>query len=70
MCPLLSIDNGEVTYSDDSRIEGTVATYSCDGDLVLVGNEMRTCGPRSVGGEAGVWDGSDPICSRFIYSST
>ena len=72
MCSLLpSINGGNVTYSDDSRIEGTVATYSCDGDLVLVGNAMRTCGPRSVDasvdGEVGVWSGSDPMCGRFVY---
>ena len=66
MCPVLSIDNGTATYSNDSRIEGTVATYSCDGDLVLVGNETRTCGPRSVdASEVGVWDGSDPMCGKF-----
>ena len=48
VCPALSIDGGSVSYSNDSRIEGTVATYRCDGNLVLVGNEMRICGPRSV----------------------
>ena len=48
-----------------------MATYSCDGDLVIVGNEMRTCGPRSVdasvNGEVGVWSGSDPMCGKSTY---
>ena len=71
VCPVLSIDGGSVSYSDDSRIEGTVATYRCDGNLVLVGNEMRTCEPRSVNAgineEGGAWNGSDPMCGGFTY---
>ena len=56
MCPLLSIDDGEVTYSDDSRIEGTVATYDCNVGFEISGNTMRTCQ------ENGSWDGSEPTC--------
>ena len=71
-CPALTIDDGTVTYSDDRRIEGTVANYSCNGVLVLDGNAMRTCtGPGSgmlesdSSGEMLEWDGTEPVCGKF-----
>lgn len=71
VCPELFIANGTVTHSNNRRINGTVATYACDGDLVLVGNAERTCTcefyseGETVGGKSVEWDGSDPSCRKF-----
>ena len=45
-----------ITYSDDTRGMGTVATYSCNTGYVLVGDMTRTCDG------ADTWSGTDPTC--------
>ena len=41
-----------------------MATYSCDGGYVLVGNETRTCEDDSDNDAEGVFTGQDPTCVR------
>eukprot|EP01045_Picozoa_sp_COSAG04_P023579 COSAG04_NODE_2824_length_3532_cov_1.608506_3_plen_86_part_00 len=51
-----------IAYSDDQRTVGSVATYSCTADhLVLSGGDAsRTCGADEA------WDGMEPVCQvRF-----
>ncbi|XP_064386214.1 sushi, von Willebrand factor type A, EGF and pentraxin domain-containing protein 1-like [Halichondria panicea] len=47
--------NGGISYSDQSRSDGTVATYTCNTGYTLNGDSTRACG-------SGVWSGSAPIC--------
>ena len=59
---LPSINNGVITYSPttSSRLEGAVATYSCDTGYTVVGDGMRICVD---GGSGGDWNGMEPICT-------
>ena len=66
-CPALANPtNGLVSVDDETNIEGTTATYSCNNGFDLMGNEMRTC--QNVGG-SGAWSGSDPTCQRKPLTS-
>ena len=47
--------NGNVAYSDMSRVVDTVATYSCNDGYTLAGDRSRTC---TVQGSATSWSGS------------
>ena len=62
LCPSLSLDNGTVTYNDNTLGLNTVATYSCNTGYTLTsGSNARTCGSD------GVWSGSAPICEGSWY---
>ena len=45
ICPDLDLANGVISYSPDTtpRLEGTVATHSCDVGYGLSGVTERTC---------------------------
>ena len=51
--------NGGISYSDQSRSDGTVATYTCNTGYTLNGDSTRACG-------SGVWSGSAPICQSEL----
>ena len=57
---LPNITNAVITYSPSTsqRLVDSVATYTCQLDLPLVGNAQRTCQTdRS-------WSGTEPYCQR------
>ena len=63
--PLSPPTNGVITFTagaDNSNIGlGSVATYSCNLDYVLVGQTTRLC--QSVfGGATAAWTGYTPVC--------
>lgn len=47
-------DNGIVSY--DSRLEGSIAQYSCNVGFVLEGQSTRLCQGN------GTWSGEEPTC--------
>ena len=59
---LPSISNGVITYSPTTspRLEGAVATYSCNTDYTVVGVDMRTCVDSGTGRD---WNGMEPVCT-------
>ncbi len=54
-------ENGEVDIPSPTTF-GAVATYRCDGNYLLNGNEQRTC-------EVGGWSGSIPLCGTLCLCS-
>ena len=58
VCHRVSLTNGMVSYSPDTtlRLEGTVATHSCDVGYVLSGGVNRTCQSD------GKWTGGSITC--------
>ena len=65
-CPQLEIPkNTSIKYSDQSRIEGTNATYTCQKDYrVLEGNETRVC--TTVNEGKAEWTGQPLVCTEAI----
>ena len=60
LCPTLTPpSNGAVTW--DGLTNGSTATYTCDTDYYMTGDNTRTC-------QNGVWSGQAPICIG-IYKS-
>ena len=59
-CPVLSLTNGTVSYSQISLVVGTVATHSCNLGNSLSGDENRTCSTNSDGVSG--WSGTPPTC--------
>lgn len=60
-CPDLPAPmNGMVGYNPDTppRLEGTVATYSCDEGYQLSGGAERICQPTRI------WGGDNIVCNR------
>ena len=56
MCSELSSPvNGEVTWT--GLTSGSTATYTCDSDYQLIGDQIRTCL------NTGVWSGRKPTCT-------
>ena len=56
MCSELSSPvNGEVTWT--GLTTGSTATYTCDSDYQLTGDQTRTCL------NTGVWSGQEPTCT-------
>ena len=56
MCSELSSPvNGEVTWT--GLTTGSTATYTCDSDYQLTGDQTRTCR------NTGVWSGQKPTCT-------
>ena len=66
---LSNITNAVITYSPSTspRLMDSVATYTCQLDLPLVGNAQRTCQAD------GSWSGTEPYCqcqcdySLYLY---
>ena len=57
ICPVLEAPaNGMVMLDNEDRIVGTVANYTCLGDLELTGSSTRICESD------GEWNGTDPLC--------
>ena len=58
VCHNLSLTNGIISYSPDTtpRLEGTVATHSCDDGYILSGGVNRTCQSN------GKWNGGSTTC--------
>lgn len=56
--PLRNIRNGYVTNPSNPS-EGSVASYGCDDEFVLVGNETSTCQSD------GTWSGDEPRCGEY-----
>ncbi len=42
-CPSLSLDNGNVNYTNEVYTVGTIASFTCDTGFHLGGPAMRTC---------------------------
>ena len=49
-------DNGAV--DQPSSAVGSIATYVCNDDYLLVGSDTRTCQDN------GEWSGEEPVCER------
>ena len=58
ICLNLTFTNGVISYSPDTtpRLEGTVATHSCDVGYVLSGGSVRTCQSDRT------WSGGEITC--------
>ena len=50
-------ENGQVTA--DATTLGSVATFTCNTNFTLVGDEMRTC-------ESSGWSGRNPSCGISV----
>ena len=64
-CPDLYLTNGMISYSPDTtpRLEGTVATHSCDVGYILSGGTERTCQSDRT------WSGGNITCEgNHTYS--
>ena len=59
-CPDLTLTNGMISYSPSIKLEGTVATHSCDAGYGLSGGSMRTCQSERT------WSGGEIICIGTI----
>ena len=61
VCPLLSLDNGNVMYSPTNRGVGSVATHTCNTGYRLSpqGGETRTCNSNIS------WDGQNVTCGKY-----
>ena len=59
-CPELTIENGAVAFTPDSRSLNSKATYSCIGGYRLSGENERFCQSDSM------WSGTDPVCGKFL----
>ena len=57
-CPNLTLTNGMISYNPDTipRLEGTVATHSCDVGYGLSGGSVRTCQSDRI------WSGGSITC--------
>ena len=56
--------NGGVVYASDTSAPydfGTTATFSCNSEYALIGDEVRTCGGDG-SSTMGVWDLDFPSC--------
>ena len=49
------VNSHPIEYSDNFLSDGVIATYSCNGTHLLLGNQSRQC----VGG---IWTGAEPRC--------
>ena len=58
--PLQNVTNGYVTYPTN-RSEGSIASYGCDEEFVLVGNETRICQSDSM------WSNDEPGCGELGF---
>lgn len=58
-CPVLNIDNGAVTYTDETEI-GSVALITCNEQFVLRGANNRKCQSN------GNWTGENAVCQPQI----
>ena len=65
LCSLLTppTNGAMITYSDDTRGMGTVATYSCNTGYEVMGNVNRTCT------SADTWSGMDASCQGVSIHS-
>ncbi|XP_064399174.1 uncharacterized protein LOC135345679 isoform X3 [Halichondria panicea] len=62
-CDLLTLNNGNVTYSNDSRFEGTMAFYDCFPGYTLTGSQTRSCVGVISGGSLSVeWTNNQSSC--------
>ncbi len=60
VCPVLTLENGDITYDDESRCVDTNATLSCKMGYRLVGESMITCQLRD--NNMATWSESSPMC--------
>ena len=58
-CPTLEVNNNNLTYSISGNNKGDIANFSCNGDLVLVGESMLTC-------SSGSWSADVPTCRECV----
>ena len=58
-CPTLEVNNYNLTYNTSGNNEGDTATFSCKGDLVLVGESTLTC-------SSGSWSADVPTCRKCV----
>ena len=62
-CDFLTLNNGNVTYSNDSRFEGTMAFYDCFPGYTLTGSQTRSCVGVISGGSLSVeWTNNQSSC--------
>ena len=63
VCHSLSLTNGMISYSPDTtpRLEGIVATHSCNNGYILSGGVNRTCQSDRT------WSGGSITCEGVVY---
>ncbi len=55
-CDELILDNGTVSYNQDTRLAGTIASFSCDtGYRISSTDDVMCLSDRQ-------WNGSTPVC--------
>ena len=67
VCIALTLNNGDIVYSDESRRAGSSATYSCFVGYSLEAQEVITC--QSIDHNTATWSGSLPMCQGLSMSS-
>ena len=58
-------DNGMISYDPDVTPGfdlGTIATYLCNEDHILIGDGSRVCNEGDDESTIGEWSGNDPLC--------
>ncbi len=71
VCPsLLIITNGTIYYSPNVSTPyfdlGTNATYTCEAEFYLEGNEVQVCMDDDGMDTIGMWSGQEPSCVRKL----
>ena len=61
-CPDLEHPARGMVIIDGGHSPGSVATYSCNGGLQLLGSPTRTCGAD------GKWSDEEPTCSNSTFA--
>ncbi|XP_065827350.1 uncharacterized protein [Oscarella lobularis] len=51
------VNSHPIEYSDNFLSDGVIATYSCNGTHLLLGNQSRQC-------VSGIWTGAEPRCVK------
>ena len=67
VCPVLTLENGDITYDDESRCVDTSATLSCKMGYRLVGESVITCQLRD--NNMATWSESSPMCEGVFNKS-
>ncbi len=64
VCPVLTLENGDILYNDENRHVDTSATYSCYVGYFLEGEPVITC--QLSDNNIATWSESLPMCEGVL----